>query len=60
MTLEKMAPMFGLAPEAFGEHPHALVGSVDHICEQLQQRREAYGISYVTFGRARTTGDRLP
>jgi probable F420-dependent oxidoreductase len=49
-TLEKMAPMLGLTPEQFGEHPHALVGSVDAICDQLQARREAYGISYVTFG----------
>jgi hypothetical protein len=49
-TLQKMAPMLGLTPEQFGEHPHALVGSVDAICDQLQARREAYGISYVTFG----------
>jgi probable F420-dependent oxidoreductase len=49
-TLEKMAPMLGLTPGQFGEHPHALVGSVDAICDQLQARREAYGISYVTFG----------
>jgi probable F420-dependent oxidoreductase len=49
-TLEKMAPMLGLTPEQFGEHPHALVGSVDAICDQLEARREQYGISYVTFG----------
>jgi probable F420-dependent oxidoreductase len=49
-TLEKMAPMMGLSPEQFGEHPHALVGTVDHICDQLVERRERFGISYVTFG----------
>ncbi|MGI9645054.1 MAG: TIGR03621 family F420-dependent LLM class oxidoreductase [Ilumatobacteraceae bacterium] len=49
-TLTKMAPMFGLEPEQFGEHPHALVGSVDSICDQLVERRERYGINYVTFG----------
>ncbi len=49
-TLAKMAPMFALAPEQFAEHPHALIGSVDSICEQLVERRETYGISYVTFG----------
>jgi probable F420-dependent oxidoreductase len=50
-TLEKMAPMFALSPEQFGQHPHALIGSVDSICEQLLERRARYGISYVTVGR---------
>ncbi len=49
-TLEKMAPMFALSPDQFAQHPHALIGSVDSICEQLIERRETYGISYVTFG----------
>jgi probable F420-dependent oxidoreductase len=49
-TLERMAPMFGLTASAFGEHPHALVGSVESICEQLRERRERYGISYITVG----------
>ena len=29
-------------------HPHCLIGSVNLICEELERRREAYGISYVT------------
>ncbi len=49
-TLSQMAPMFELEPEQFAEHPHALIGSVDSICDQLIERRERYGISYVTFG----------
>jgi alkanesulfonate monooxygenase SsuD/methylene tetrahydromethanopterin reductase-like flavin-dependent oxidoreductase (luciferase family) len=49
-TLEKIGPMLGLTPAEFAEHPHALVGTVDHICDQLVERRERYGISYVTFG----------
>lgn len=48
-TLAMMAPMFGLEPEVFAEHPHALIGSVDSICDQLVERRETYGISYITF-----------
>jgi probable F420-dependent oxidoreductase len=48
-TLAAMAPMFGLEPQVFAEHPHALIGSVDSICDQLVERRETYGISYVTF-----------
>ena len=39
-----------LEPEQFAEHPPALIGSVDSICEQLIERRDTYGISYVTFG----------
>ena len=49
-TLGKMAGMFGLAPDEFAEHPHALIGSIDAICDRLVERRERYGISYVTFG----------
>ncbi len=51
-TLEKMAPMFGLTADEFGDHPHALIGPVEAICEQLHERRDTYGISYVTFGAA--------
>jgi len=50
VTLGRMAGMFGLAPEEFAEHPHALIGSIDAICDRLVERRERYGISYVTFG----------
>lgn len=49
-VVAKMAGMFGMTPETFAEHPHALIGSVESICEQLEARRERYGISYVTFG----------
>ena len=51
-TLAKMAPMFALEPELLAEHPHALIGTVEAICEQLQSRRERYGISYVTFSQS--------
>ena len=27
--------------------PHALVGTVDQICDQLVERRERWGISYL-------------
>jgi hypothetical protein len=36
-------------PETMAAHPHALIGSVAEICDTLQQRRETFGISYVTF-----------
>ena len=30
-------------------HPHALLGTVDSICDTLQERRERFGFSYVTI-----------
>lgn len=45
---EKMGGMFGLSPEEMADHPNALIGTVDDICEKLQARRERYGFSYVT------------
>lgn len=49
-TTEAMAGRFGMAPAQFGRHPHVLIGSVAKIVEDLQARRDAYGISYVTVG----------
>jgi len=49
-TVAKMATMFALDEAEFADHPHALIGSVDSICAQLTERRDRYGISYVTFG----------
>jgi probable F420-dependent oxidoreductase len=51
-TTERMAGMFALTPEVFATHPHALIGSVDAICETLVERRQRFGINYVTFGAA--------
>ena len=49
-TVEAMAGAMGLDVETMAAHPHALIGSVDEICETLEARREHYGISYITFG----------
>lgn len=49
-VLGNFAAMFGLSPEEMAAHPHALFGDVDAICDELQRRRDAYGISYVTVG----------
>lgn len=40
----------GLAGDDLRRFPHALVGSVDAVCEELERRREVYGFSYVTIG----------
>ena len=47
---EQMAKGLGLSTEDMLAHPHALFGSVDGICEELERRRECFGISYVTVG----------
>lgn len=45
-----MGQAMGLSAEEMMQHPHGLFGSADGICEELERRREAYGISYVTVG----------
>lgn len=49
-VLEQFAQMFGMGEEEMRSHPHALFGSVDTICEELERRRELHGISYITVG----------
>ena len=51
-TLDAMAGAFGMPADELARHPHALIGSVEEITETLQERREQYGISYVTVGAA--------
>lgn len=51
-TAEQVGSMFGLSADEVIASPHALVGSVDEICEELEGHRERYGISYVVFGDA--------
>jgi probable F420-dependent oxidoreductase len=43
-----MAAAFGLTPEEMRQHPHGLFGSPEAICDELQRRRELFGISYLT------------
>ncbi len=46
-TIEMMAPLFGLAPEDVADYPHALIGTVDEICADLEARRERWDFSYL-------------
>ncbi len=43
---EAMAPHFGIDPDDALHIPLALLGSLDEMCEELQWRRDEYGISY--------------
>lgn len=45
--IDELAPAFGLTAEAASATPHALIGSVEQICDQLVERRERWGISYL-------------
>lgn len=49
-TVKNFAQMFGYSEEDMRKHPHALFGSVNTICEELERRRELHGISYITVG----------
>jgi probable F420-dependent oxidoreductase len=49
-TQEQLTAQTGMAGEELRTFPHALVGSVEDICEELERRREVYGFSYVTIG----------
>lgn len=46
---EMMAPGFGVEPDEVLQSPMAAVGTIDEICDQLVERRERWGISYVVF-----------
>jgi probable F420-dependent oxidoreductase len=49
---EVMGPALGLSAESALASPHALAGTVDQVVEQLQERRERWGISYVGLSAA--------
>jgi probable F420-dependent oxidoreductase len=42
----RLAPVFGVDPIDVPEIPHAFVGTVDEICDDLERRRERWGVSY--------------
>jgi probable F420-dependent oxidoreductase len=45
-VLRNLGPGFGLSPQEAGAIPIALVGTVEQICETLEQRRQRWGFSY--------------
>ncbi len=53
-VIGELAPAFGLSPDDAAATPHALIGSVEEICDQLVERRERWGISYLGL-----SGDQL-
>lgn len=45
-TAETMGKLFGLDAAAALEVPHALIGNVEQITDQIRARRERWGLSY--------------
>lgn len=52
ITADAVSKRTGLPLDELKRFPHAAVGSVDEICEELIRRREEYGFSYITVGDA--------
>ena len=50
LRLAGFAQMFGVDEAEMARHPHMLAGGVDAICDELERRRELFGISYFTVG----------
>ena len=44
-----MAPAFGIEPSDVLHVPLALIGTLDEMVEELQWRRDEYGISYFSI-----------
>ena len=48
---QDFAPRVGISPEDLLEFPHALVGTVDEICESIETNRERWDASYIVVQR---------
>jgi len=46
-TAAAIGDALGMSADDILSHPHCLIGSIDYVCEELERRREAYGISYI-------------
>ena len=46
-VIEELAPAFHLSPAQAAATPHAMVGTVEQIADQLVEQRERWGISYL-------------
>ena len=47
-TADQLAARFKVARHLVLESPYVLLGTIDEICDTIRQRRERYGISYLT------------
>jgi alkanesulfonate monooxygenase SsuD/methylene tetrahydromethanopterin reductase-like flavin-dependent oxidoreductase (luciferase family) len=49
---ERVAEMLQIPPDGLLDHPNVLIGTVDEVVERLQERRERFGVNYVTVQQA--------
>ena len=47
---DAFAPALGLTGAQALDSPHALAGTVEQLCDTIVERRERFGLSYVTVG----------
>ncbi|MET0729158.1 MAG: hypothetical protein ABWZ76_12755 [Acidimicrobiales bacterium] len=47
-VVERIAGMVGAAEDGFAEHPNVLIGPAGELVDRLQERRERFGVNYVT------------
>ena len=52
IVANEFAKLFNLSTSEILDHPHCLIGHTSEIIERIQQRREEFGINYITFGGA--------
>jgi probable F420-dependent oxidoreductase len=52
ITPDQVMARTGMDLQTLQRFPHAAVGSVEQVCEELIRRREEYGFSYITVGDA--------
>ncbi len=48
-AIDLWARRLGMGPEDVSGNPHVLIGTVDALCDQLEERRERFGLSYLTI-----------
>jgi hypothetical protein len=45
---ERIAAKAGVSLDVLRDHPNVLIGPEDAVVETLQERRESFGVNYVT------------
>ena len=50
--ITRLADRFGVTTAGMLEHPNVLMGTADEVVERLLERRERYGVNYVSFQQA--------
>jgi alkanesulfonate monooxygenase SsuD/methylene tetrahydromethanopterin reductase-like flavin-dependent oxidoreductase (luciferase family) len=50
--LAALADRFGTSTEVMLDHPNVLMGTTDAVVDRLLERRERYGVNYVSFQQA--------